>query len=177
MAAISDNRHQRRTVGDRLRDAAIRCRPTIPSRFKRNTWRPARITYFDFRIIVVCLIFQAYARGFDYLLEGTGGWRYFTLRQEWIADAWAGTFIVGALLLTIGAAFRVHTAVYLGHAWLAVVYSCLAVWLWTVNMQDGDIIGVRAASSLTIVWALHITLAIRTGPRPLPTTITDGRAV
>jgi len=71
--------------------------------------------------------------------------------------------------LALGVALRRHIIVWLGHALLGLTYLILLVGILLPVLAAGypwD--NIRFGSTLLTPMLLHLILALRTGPRPLP---------
>lgn len=146
---------------------------------RRGTWRPAALLAFDYQWLYLVLIVQPAIRGIDYLnATDPGGILPYTY-VDIAVPAWVTAFayLFGAAALTYGVLRGCHRVVWAAHWWLATCYTILLVGLvtWVIVAGDGD--GMAYAATYLTVITLHVMLAIRTGPNPLPRGYTRGEAV
>lgn len=146
-------------------------------------WRPGRLTNFDQRLLVWCTVGFSIVRANDYLF-GDDKPRTIpghepppnsltVLENALPLPLWGALLLVGALLLGLGMALRIHLSVWLGHATLAVVGSAIAISSLLTAFASTDLDGIRGFGPIAIISLFHWIMWARTGPRPL----LDGEAV
>lgn len=130
-----------------------------------RTWRPARLTVGDVRLLTIVLGLAAIVRGADYWSVVEPPLPLTTLEGLLPRPALTALFVVGGLLLIAGVAARRHVLVFTGHAVLWVMYSgaLVANALAYLPLHDGA----RHVGALMVVVGLHGLLMTRTGSHPL----------
>ena len=143
---------------------------------RRGTWRPAALLATDRKALYAVLIAQPAIRG---LTHATGD----RATPPTYLDAWLATwftaaaYLAGAAILATGCVLAAHKIVWVGHVWLATCYAVLATVLVCATIATGDLAGATHAAAYLAVIAIHVLMALRTGPRPLPEGVDRGEAV
>jgi hypothetical protein len=122
----------------------------------------------DLSILVIALLIQSFARGFDYLTGDDNGPLLELLSAAWAIPVWGAALLAGGTILLAGALMRRHSVVWLGHAVLWVVYTLLFVGMLIPLIDHRPYFdGVRSVGSLLTPVILHGLFALRMGPRPI----------
>lgn len=99
----------------------------------RRRWRQGVWTARDQAILLAVLLWQAIVRGVDYV-KGTGPQSvdYLLLEAAFSQQALGFAFIIPAVMITVGMAWRFHGLVWAGHSLLMVTYFTISLsLLWT----------------------------------------------
>lgn len=125
----------------------------------RGSWKPGAFTPADVTIITAALAASPVLKVVQGIIDPD------VLPLTPVGGAipmvlWLAGFGIGSILLAVGMWQHRHGAVWIGHALLGLLYLILAI-LELVTRQPG------CAGATAVVCILHITLALRTGPRPI----------
>ena len=133
-----------------------------------SRWRPAVLGPVDIMLSAYAMAVMALVRGLDYGLGDDAAAKALTVVEAAAPLAgWAAGFTLGGAVLALGAVRRWHGVVWTGHAILAVLYAALAVGILWAAIGNPWLDGIRAATVLILPTAMHWTLGLRTGPRPI----------
>lgn len=138
-------------------------RPWLP-----GSWHPARLRAPDSVALTAVLLAVSAVRGLDYVLPSAQtSPAMAVVEQAFPIVVWGMLFLAPAGLLLVSALARIHGGVWMGHWILAIVYTALAVGLGIEYLSREWFDGVRFATTLVLPAFLHLTIALRTGWRPL----------
>lgn len=132
-----------------------------------SRWRPAVLGPVDVMLSVYAMAVMALVRGLDYGLGDDAATSLSVVEAAAPLWGWAIGFTLGGAVLALGALRRWHGVVWTGHAILAVLYTALAVGIAWAVLGNPWLDGIRAATVLILPTAMHWTLGLRTGPRPI----------
>lgn len=138
-------------------------RPWVP-----GSWHPARLRAHDSVALTAVLLTVATVRGLDYVLPSSQtSPAMAVVEQAFPIGVWGVMFLLPAGLLLVSALARIHGGVWMGHWILAIVYTALSVGLAAEYLSREWFDGIRSATALALPAFLHLTIALRTGWRPL----------
>ena len=141
----------------------VESRPWVP-----GSWHPARLRAHDSVALTSVLLTVATVRGLDYVMPSAhNSSALAVVEQAFPIDVWGVLFLLPALLLLVSALARIHGGVWMDHWILAIVYTALASGLGVEYLSREWFDGIRSATALALPAFLHLTIALRTGWRPL----------
>lgn len=139
------------------------------SPWRPGSWHPGRLRLSDSVGLTIGLIIVSLVRGFDYLTPNpvSATSSLTVVEGAFPLPVWGIAFMAPALLLALAAGLRIHAGVWIGHWVLAIAYTALAVGLGAEYVTRPMLDGIRSATAMTIPAYLHLTIALRTGWRPI----------
>lgn len=138
-------------------------RPWVP-----GSWHPARLRSYDSVALTAVLLTVATVRGLDYALPSAHSSPALAVaEQAFPIGVWGVLFLLPSMLLLVSALARIHGGVWMGHWILAIVYTALSVGLGIEYLSREWFDGIRSSTALALPAFLHLTIALRTGWRPL----------
>lgn len=133
-----------------------------------GSWHPARLNQYDSVWLTGLLIVVGVVRGYDYITPShVASPSLAVVESAMPMTVWGTAFGLPAIALAFVALLRIHGGVWMCHWILAIIYAALAVGLGAEYITRPGFDGIRTAATLMVPAFLHLTIALRTGWRPL----------
>lgn len=141
-------------------------------------WLPVRLGPADTTNISVILAIGAFIRAYDYL-TGDDAWHRASRAEQASSPSlvgieaafplqiWGVALALGAIIMLVGMVRRRHLPVFIGHAFLSVIYLGLFVGLMKGYVGIPQFDGIRGAVGLLVPATYCFVVSIRMGVRPL----------
>lgn len=133
----------------------------------KREWAQARLTGTDVKAVVWILVIQSLARGYDYALGFRTRSVPISIEEAMPLWVWGAIFFAGGLVLGLGMLFKIHPAVWLGHAILWLGHLALFVGAFLDIFTNPLLGSIRGSTVFLLTTVVHGFLMVRTGIRPL----------